>query len=165
MKNIDNIIHNIESLNEKIKKDPSSNIVYDINSPGWSEKLAEETAKRYSRFAKEINNLNDELVLDWRQYSKQDILKLQDALGKARKAASYVGIKIKNLSKDNLIDALFLLLLQSKHDPDYRDCLLILNDILRFARENKVNYKTDGRYMSTLFDDYVFHTYFDKAML
>lgn len=163
---LDTFVQKIKSLDKDIKK-YRNHIApdrIDINSPSWLEEAMLQSRAIGFKFAKEISDLNDEIILNWRKYSKEDIITLQNTFKYARAAVSYIGITISELSENNLIDAFFFLLLKSRYE-DYRDYLLGLDRLINFARENQIDYKNAGKQISGMFEDYIFHTYFDRAML
>jgi hypothetical protein len=164
MKDIDVIVHGLESLNGEVKKHQRNCPPININRPDWLEEAKRQAAHINNQIADKVRGINDELISDWRRYSKQDILMLQETLERTNEIAPFIGIKVNELNENNLIDACFLLLLKSKH-MDYRDCLLELKGIIDFANKNKIDYKNSGKQVSELFGKYEFHSYFDKAIL
>jgi hypothetical protein len=170
MERIDNIIQLIESLNGGIENFGDDEEV-DINDPDWFEEARRRSEAMYSEFEDEINGLNDELASAWRQFSKQDIMKLQDVLEKADNVPNMIGVRVDDLTESSLLDALFLLLLKSRH-TDYRDCLLGLGDLMQFADRVDCKVGEQSREADVLFDDiwlddhdFGFHAGFRQALL
>ena len=163
MKHISIIIQKIKSLNNDIIEYDKRFPKIDRSKSGWKEEVVRQSKEVMSVFSEEFDNLNYELISHWRTYSKEDISALQDALGKAYAVLSRIGIADREVNGKNLEDAFFLLLLRGKH-KDYRDCILSLRNIINFASKNKIEYQNTGKRVSELFDDYIFHIYFDEAM-
>jgi len=164
VKDIESIVCTIHSLNTKIKEYKSGDTKIDTNREDWLEQAKKQSAELMLHFREQLDDLNDELTSDWELYSKQDIQELQEALGSARHVLARIGIGLSRLDETNLEDALFLLLLKGRHE-DYRDCILVMVDVIKFAEQNNLNYKEQGKRMSGLFGDYVFHSFFDHKML
>jgi len=164
MKHVDTVIQLIESLNGDIGDFNNNYPKIETDHPGWLEEAKRRSRELTSKFENEINNLNNELIIGWRQYSKQDILQLQHVLKKTVKVSSIIGIGASKLNVNNLTDAFFLLLLKGKHSFDYRDRILELNNLIDFAVKNKIDYKNAGKMVSVLFDNFEFHDYFKKII-